>query len=224
MTENSLSPQLRSLCDRYVEAQLQGDRRTALRVLQSHSENQETHVFDVHRVICEAQRAIGALWQENKISIAQEHVATAISQIAISQLYQIAEPLPPNGRLIVIACVEGEIHDFPARLLADQLELAGFAVRFLGANVPTESLLAFLADSRLPDLLALSITMTFNIPALRDAMERLRSRWANKLHIAIGGGACQWSAGLAEQLGADITASSAEELIEQINVLPRATS
>ncbi len=39
-------------------------------------------MFDV---IQKTQREIGRLWQENRITIADEHVATAISQLALAR-------------------------------------------------------------------------------------------------------------------------------------------
>jgi methanogenic corrinoid protein MtbC1 len=42
-----------------------------------------------------------------------------------------------SGKVVTLACVEGELHEVGARMASDFLEMAGFDVRFLGANVPT---------------------------------------------------------------------------------------
>ena len=168
-------------------------------------------------VVQEAQREIGRLWQENRISIAQEHMATAISQLALAHLYQQAAPSLRNDRRVVVACVEGELHDFPARLVADCLDLAGYDVRFLGANVPLDSLLPLLLE-RPPDLVALSITMTFHVPALRRAVEAIREALPEQ-KIAVGGHACVWSPGLAQELQVDVSAADAWALVQASNGL-----
>lgn len=207
-------PDLAAVRARYLEAQLHGDRREALRLVIDEAFARGASVLDVElEVIQEAQREIGRLWQENSITIAEEHMATAISNLALAHLYDRAPRERANGKKVVVACVEGELHDFPARLVADALDLAGFDVRYLGANVPTDSLLAALAREK-PDLLALSVTMTFNVPALRSATERVRQRTAGSLPIAIGGGALSWMNALAAELQADATASNARELVE----------
>ena len=198
---------------RYLAAQLAGNRREALRLVIDEGIQKGATVLDVQlKVIQEAQRELGLLWQENTISIAQEHMATAISNMALSHLYDYATRAPSNGKKVVIACVEGELHDFPARLVADALDLAGFEVRYLGASVPTDSLLSLL-DEEQPDLLALSVTMTFNVPSLRTATARARAETRGKMPIAIGGGACQWVKGIAEELGADATGCDASEMV-----------
>lgn len=208
-----MTTDLIELKTRYVAAQLAGDRREALRLVLAEGIEKGATVLEVQlQVIQEAQREIGRLWQENTISIAQEHMATAISNMALSHIYDFASRAPANGKKIVVACVEGELHDFPARLVSDALDLAGFEVRYLGASVPTDSLLTFLEQEK-PDLLALSATMTFNVPSLRATAQRVRAETGGKLPIAIGGGACQWMKGIAEDLGADATGCDASEMV-----------
>jgi MerR family transcriptional regulator, light-induced transcriptional regulator len=205
--------ELDQLRDAYLAAQLRGDRREALRCSMraldtgfSASEVQE-HVIEA------AQREIGRLWQENAISVADEHMATAISQMALAHLYDRAPRAKDNGKRVWVACVEGEHHDFPARLVADSLDLAGFDVRYLGANVPTASLIQMLEREQ-PDLVALSVTMAFNMPALHAAVVRIRAAFGGRIPLAVGGGAYESTRNALESAKADICASNARELIE----------
>lgn len=204
---------LAELRRKYLVAQLAGDRRKAVQLIVDEGLNQGASVQELQlHVIQEAQREIGRLWQLNQISIAQEHMATAISHLALSHLFQHAAQAPSWGRKVLVACVEGELHDFPARLVADALELDGFEVKYLGANVPTDSLLKMIEQER-PDLLALSVTMTFNVGALIDAVARVRTATAGKLPIAVGGHACHWSEQTTEQLQPDATGKDALEMV-----------
>lgn len=203
---------VRSLRDRYVRAQLGGDRREALRIILEEGIGRDgLQPLAAQYVIQEAQREIGRLWEEDRITIAQEHMATAISQVVLSHVYQLADAEAANGKKVLVACVDGELHDFPARLVADRLDLAGFDVRYLGASVPVDALLAMIREER-PDLLALSVTMTFNVPALRTAVARVREATGGKLPIAVGGGARAWK-GSDDELAVDVTGSDAEELV-----------
>ena len=117
-------------------------------------------------VIRPAQYEIGRLWQANLVTVAEEHVATSVSQLALSMRYPSIPRDPPNGRRVLVACVGGERHDLGARMVSDFYEMAGYSVRFLGANVEAERLLAILREDP-PDLLGLSVTMTFNVESLR---------------------------------------------------------
>ena len=197
----------------YLEAQLAGDRRAALRVVLDDGLASGVPVPKLQsEVVQAAQREIGALWQQNRISIAQEHMATAISHVVMSRLFEEADVVDRLGYKVVVACVEGELHEFPARLVADFLELGGFDVRYLGANVPTDDLLRLLGDEK-PAVLALSVTMSFNAPSLLQAVQRIRSRFPN-LPVLVGGHALEWEPRLAVQYGVETCGPEAECVVD----------
>ncbi|MDI1428540.1 cobalamin B12-binding domain-containing protein [Polyangium sorediatum] len=205
---------LDDLCARFVKAQLAGDRREALRLVLEEGVGRGAPTAELSlRVLEAAQREIGLLWQDNRISVADEHLATAIAQVVLTHLYRLSPASPLISKRVVFGCVEGEHHDFPARLAADALDLAGYDVRFLGADVPTESLVSMLHRER-PDLVALSVTMSFNLRSLRMTVARLRSAFGDALPILVGGAACSTLADPAGDLGADAFARDARELIE----------
>lgn len=201
-----------SLCDSFLRAQLSGDRREALRVIVQEGLERGLSAVSIHEVIQAAQREIGRLWQEDRITIAQEHMATAISHVVLSHVYLHAQAERGNGKKVLVACVEGELHDLPARFVADALDIAGFETRYLGASVPCEGLLKLL-DEQLPDLLVLSVTMSFNVPSLRTTVARVREHTRGALPIAVGGGACVWANNIATEVGADLTGKDATDLV-----------
>jgi methanogenic corrinoid protein MtbC1 len=216
--DTAVEGRLASLCRRYLQAQLDGDRREAVRLVLQEGLAAGCPVGELQAgVIQAAQREIGRLWQANRISIAQEHMATAISQVALSRLFEEARPAEPLGTRVLVACVEGELHEFPSRLVADSLELAGHEVRYLGANVPTDDLLKMLRDET-PDLLALSVTMSFNTPGLRTAVERVREAFPG-LAILAGGHALAWEPGLAARFGVETCAGDGAALCEAVRRL-----
>ncbi|MBK7865060.1 MAG: cobalamin-dependent protein [Archangiaceae bacterium] len=205
-------PELATLRSRYLAAQLSGERREALRLLIDDGVKQGAGIDVLRRdVIAAAQREIGTLWQENRISVADEHTATAIAHLALAHLYQHAPQTRRRGKRVMVACVEGEQHDFPARLVTDALDLAGYDVHYLGANVPTDHLIKTMW-SRPPDLLALSVTMSFNVASARAARDRVRAEMPN-LKVALGGGAFTFSAELQAQLKSSLTAPDSESFV-----------
>lgn len=200
-----------TVLDRYLAAQLGGQQRDALGVIDRALAQGYTVCSLQRGVVQAAQREIGRLWEENRISVADEHMATAIAQRALVHLYERAPPVWPRGSVVLLlACVEGELHDFPARLVADYLELGGYAVRYLGASVPTDSLCSAIAKYR-PAALALSVTLTLNLPGLRAAVAAVRERFPD-LPILAGGRALEGAPGLGGQLGVIVDGSAPEEL------------
>ena len=204
---------LSSLAERYLDAQLAGDRREALRIVMDDGFRAGITVADLELYVVEtAQREIGRLWQENRITIADEHLATAISQIVLSVLYQHLPRSPQIGRKALIACVEGELHDMGGRIGADFLEMAGFDVRFLGANVPTEALVAMTQLYR-PDLVGLSATMSYHVAALKAAVAALRESRGTDFPIVVGGNILSWAPELEKELGVAVCGGRADSLV-----------
>ena len=175
-----------ALLPRYLDAQLHGDRREALRLVMTEGLDLGVSVDDLFfRVIEPAQVEIGDRWQRNEISIAQEHLATAISQLVISHLYERLPRGDSNGHSVIVACAPGEHHELGARVAADSLEMAGFSVRFLGANVPAESLARLVRDTH-PDLVVISAATSLCFPGLREMLEAVRGADA-KVPVFVGG-------------------------------------
>jgi len=134
---------------------------------------------------------VGELWEQNRISVAVEHLATAITERLLALVYpQVLANRPPTDRRAVISCSVNEYHQVGARMVADILEGHGWDAWFLGANTPVEDLL-LLVDEKRPDMLGLSVSLYFNIGALIRMMEKVRSHY-RELDIVVGGQAFRW--------------------------------
>lgn len=137
------------------------------------------------RVIAPAMWRIGELWEKGEISVADEHLATALTHQAMAGIYG-----PSLGRTvkrgrILMAAVEGERHALGLRMAADVIELAGYETIYLGADVPIDDLLQAVA-ARSPDLVGLSATMPGSIEALDRAVTEIQ-RASPGLIVFFGG-------------------------------------
>ena len=212
-----------ALRDRYVQAQLHGDRTSALAIVQE-AIGGAMSVAQVHlEIVQAAQYEIGRLWECNAISIATEHQATAISQLALAALYDRLPREAYNGKRVLLSCVEGELHDMGVRIAADFLEMGGFEVRLLGANVPARSLAERVEHHR-PDLLALSATMSFHLPALQQAIEHVRRSAHAQVPIVVGGRAFAWTSHPAGRLDVQGFGADAEQLVSEARRLTLKTA
>jgi MerR family transcriptional regulator, light-induced transcriptional regulator len=125
------------------------------------------------RVIAPAMWRIGELWEQGTISVADEHLATALTHQTMASIYgpSLGHKVKP-GR-ILMAAVEGEQHALGLRMATDIVELAGYETIYLGTNVPTVDLLQAVA-ARSPDLVGLSATMPSSIQALDRAIAEIQ--------------------------------------------------
>ena len=118
---------------------------------------------------------IGQKWQENQISVAREHLATAIAQGILSQEYARVQPVPASNRKVVLACVEGNHHALGLMMVADSFELMGWRVLNLGANMPTRSLVEMICEAP-PDLVGLSVSLPHHFTAAHEVIAAMRNR------------------------------------------------
>ncbi|MCA9872084.1 MAG: MerR family transcriptional regulator [Anaerolineales bacterium] len=94
---------------------------------------------------------IGAGWYEGRVTVQQEHFASALAIRQLETLLNAAPPPNKNGR-IVVACAPEELHTFSALLITLLLRHRGWDVIYLGADVPPDRLSTTLSDIR-PQLL-----------------------------------------------------------------------
>ncbi|MFP4312271.1 MAG: B12-binding domain-containing protein, partial [Nitriliruptoraceae bacterium] len=170
-------------------------------------------------VLAPTLREVGRRWQVGEISIAQEHLATATTQLAIAQLYPQLFMSPRNGRSIVVASVGGDLHEVGARMLADLFELRGWESTFLGANTPVEELVALVVDTA-PDVLAISATLPTHVEQVRASITALRDAGSDTI-VLVGGRPFLQVTDLWRQVGADGTAPDARSAVEEATRLLR---
>ena len=131
---------------------------------------------------------VGILWQRNQITVAQEHLATAIVQTLLTQIYLTAELFAgPSRRTALFAGVEGSEHVLGLRMVSDVFEIAGWTVQFLGANTPTDDLVAHL-DSTRPEVAGFSASMVQQLPTLRRLIGVVRAELGSRCPIIMVGG------------------------------------
>ena len=102
-------------------------------------------IEDVYlKIFQNVQYEIGRLWQLNEISIAQEHYATSITQLIMSQLYPKIFTSYKKGKKSLTTCIGDELHELGIRMVADLLELNGWDTIHLGSNTPAAEILNML--------------------------------------------------------------------------------
>lgn len=122
-------------------------------------------------LVAPAQERVGLAWAANEFTVSQEHAATAISERCIAAVADATGPALPGpfaGRVLV-ACVDGEWHALPARLVSEVLRLRGWRVDYLGAQVPTEHLVDHVRRTRAQAVL-LSSSIPTHLPVAHTAI------------------------------------------------------
>ncbi len=167
---------------------------------------------------------VGRRWELGEVSIADEHLATAIAHRVLVAVYPVLVEADPRTReRVLMAGAEGEEHVLGLRMAADVLEGAGFDVQFAGGALPLHALLQAI-DRHRPRIVGLSATFAVDRGALRDAVKTLRAEMP-EVGILLGGAA---AAGFAPVAGMKVARTArevvpaTERLLAELGPVPTA--
>jgi 5-methyltetrahydrofolate--homocysteine methyltransferase len=124
--------------------------------------------------------------------------------------FDLLRPLLSSGQSqtvgkIVLATVQGDIHDIGKNIVAIMLENYGFQVFDLGKDVPTAQIIE-IAEKEKADLIGLSALMTTTMPRMAEVVAEVQKRGL-KSRVLIGGAVV--TPEYAEKIGADAYAADA---------------
>ncbi len=168
------------------------------------------------RVITPAMHEIGRLWETAEISVAQEHLATQISQIVIAGLggRLAAGANVGADRVAIVASTPGELHALGTQMVADFLEGQGWQVLALGADVPAQELVE-LTRTRRAAVVALSTALPGHLLSVTRTCQLLH-QLNEPPHVVVGGRAYRGDPAQAYAVGADAFAPDPEALLTHL--------
>lgn len=155
---------------------------------------------------------VGHRWAVGDLTVADEHLATAVTHQLLDELSPRMRTVPWGGRLAVVASTPDELHALGPRMVADFLEADGWEVLQLGAATPAEDLVA-LVEREAPDMVALSTTTPRSLPGIADVLRRLRSAHPRPLIVVGGQFWTEEAARTARELGADVVERDPRALV-----------
>lgn len=137
-----------------------------------------------------------------------------MSAEAAKSAFEVIKAAMPEGKrgdraTVVIATVEGDIHDIGKNIVKLLLENYGFAVVDLGRDVPPAKVADAVVERHAP-LVGLSALMTTTVPAMEETIRLLRVR-APWCRVMVGGAVL--TKAYAERIGADYYAKDAMESV-----------
>jgi len=195
---------------------LQGQHKAALALVNESMQDGHSLTEVAVRLVQPALYGVGHAWQASKISVSQEHMATAISQNVLAGAYTKASFAPLNGNSAMFACVEGSFHSVGIQMLSDAFDTTGWTVFNLGSNLPTIDMVRQV-DTQRPNLLCLSTSLPKHLAVVRSTIDALRAELGSACPtIWVGGLATMYVPQVVRLTGADGWASDAMHALDQL--------
>jgi len=215
--EVDLSDPSAKLAMQYLLKTLEGDSRSAVRMVVDAVDNGLSVADAYERVLLVAQREIGRMWHQAEVSVAEEHYVTSTTVRTMSVLCFQADTQPPNGLTVVSAAVAQNPHDIGVRAVSDFFELAGWRAVCLGGDTPAadfaEAVKCFGAN-----LVLISAALSTQLKSVRTTIQAIRDLESD-CKIMVGGMAFGDAPEIWRQVGADGYASTLSKALETGNEL-----
>ncbi|TKD67466.1 cobalamin B12-binding domain-containing protein [Pseudalkalibacillus hwajinpoensis] len=118
---------------------LEGDQDRAWeRIEELKSLMENSHL--TYEVLTKAMQRVGKLWEENEISVADEHLATTTCDYVLSR-YAYSKKISStttDGPRAVFLCIEQEQHYLGLKMISLLFQEYGWQTKLFGANLPLE--------------------------------------------------------------------------------------
>lgn len=205
--------------DEYMDHLLAGDEEFCLAQGQAQANDLDGLHYLYVEIIEPAQYRVGELWEGGKISVASEHLATAINSYVASTCYAPLAHATTGGPKALIACTPDEMHQLGPRMLADLLECDGWNVDFYGTSMPVRDLIGAIRE-RKPRFVGLSTALVMHLGSVKRTITAIRAALGHETPpIVVGGNAFRGDGELWRQVGADIHATDASAAVAMLRSL-----
>lgn len=169
----------------YLSSLLSGEKFTCRQVVQNFIID-EIELKDLYiNLFQRSLYDVGELWENNKITVATEHLATSITSNLMTLAYPLIFNTEKIGKKAIVTAITNEYHQIGARMVADLMEFQGWDTFFLGSNTPIKDLEEMISEKE-PDYLALSLALYFNMSKLEEILQLINQKFP-ELKIIIGG-------------------------------------
>jgi methanogenic corrinoid protein MtbC1 len=141
----------------------------------------------IDEVVAPALMRIGHGWAQGSVSVAQEHMATAVFRRVLGWLFRVYEVKGPAPRLVV-ATPPGQQHEMGALMVAASAAAEGWSVTYLGPDLPVAELLSAARQTD-TDAVAVSAVSAGEAGDLAVVLREIRSGLPDRVPLLVGGAA-----------------------------------
>ena len=205
------------LLHKLKQAVIDGDKQSCISAAQSWLELQADPISAVEQGLTPGIREVGRLYEEGEYFLPELVTSAEAMKAALNVL----RPAIVEGSAsldkgsVIMATVEGDIHEIGKTIVSAILEARGFRVFDLGADVKLDILYDKIQEID-PDVVGLSALLTTTMSNQKKVVEEVqRQGW--KAKVIVGGAPV--SKAWAEQIGADgygKDAFAAADLVERL--------
>ena len=139
----------------------------------------------IHEVVTPLMQRIGEDWRRGRLSIAQEHMVSALLRSLLGVLVRLYARNDPTARLL-FATPSGELHEFGVLSAAMLASGGGLGIVYLGPNLPADEIVEA-AKRTSVQVVALGIAGTEGKKELLKSLRQVADELPPRTELWIGG-------------------------------------
>jgi methanogenic corrinoid protein MtbC1 len=201
------------LIEQFFETLINGDRPAARALVRKAAESGISAARLINDLFWPTYEQIEKLHRQDQLTGMSHHLATRLLRTLVDQNAANLPTVKTRGRTVFAVCGPAEGDELGAQMAVDLLEAGGYIVSFAGGGLPPDEIMAQVHENR-PDVLLMFASAPGDLPTIRQTIDTLHEIGAcPKTQIVVGGGVFNRAEGLAEEIGADLWATSPMELV-----------
>ncbi|UJF34114.1 cobalamin B12-binding domain-containing protein [Paenibacillus hexagrammi] len=175
-----------SASEQLSELLLTGNHQEMWRLLRQHVDAGKNSLYIYDSLLTSSMRHVGYLWEQNLISVADEHLASILCNLAIANYkVLIGGTSKIRQKRAMFLCVEGEQHELGVKMISSYFEEFDWDARCFGPNLPLEYAMSAAMNWK-PQVIGISVALAYHVPQLREYIHALENL-SHKPMIMVGG-------------------------------------
>ena len=161
---------------------VQGQIDKVLEIYNTYSKTSNLNNFYDH-ILKPTLYKIGTQWEEGKLNIADEHIASNTASELVNSINKKNNPTE-NKSNILICSPNGEEHNIGCSVLQSFLQKKGYRIFNLSPSAPSETIIDFIKKTKL-DIVLISVTIEDNIKTAQRLIKKIQHE--SDIPILVGG-------------------------------------
>ena len=204
------------LIEQFFETLINGDRHEARQLVQHALNDAEKPEHVITDLFWPVYEKVDHLHRHDQLSHLGFNFATRLLRMLVDQNASKYQIPAPTRRRVFAACGPNDADELGAQMAVDLLETHGFHVTFAGGGIPGDEILGLVHEHK-PDVLLMFASAPQDLPDIRRMIDSIREIAAvPNLQVVVGGGVFNRADGLAEEIGADLWATSPIDLVDRM--------
>jgi MerR family transcriptional regulator, light-induced transcriptional regulator len=167
---------------------LEGNQDDSWALIEQECEESKESLYIFEKIITPAMRQIGYMWETNKITVADEHLATSTCDFLLARYNwekRRTLQISPNGRRAMFLCVENEQHYLGLKMASQLFNEYGWETKFHGPNLPLEYVVKAAQEWK-ANVICLSFSILYHAEHLSPYIQALE-KLPNQPVVIVGG-------------------------------------